>query len=50
VQEFHEAVKADTPLDMARRAELVGNMRQDDVERLVDQLNARPIINRNVSF
>jgi hypothetical protein len=53
-QEFLESMKADSSVDREKMVEIVGEMNKkgarDQVEQLVDVLNARPIINRNVGW
>ena len=53
-QEFLESMKADTPTDRNRMADIIAEMNakgaQDEIEKLVDILNARPIISRDVTF
>jgi len=53
-QEFLESMKADTPIDREKMAEVIGEMNskgaRDQIEQLVDVLNARPIISKNVAW
>jgi hypothetical protein len=53
-QEFLESMKADTPIDRDKMAEIIGEMNtkgaKDQIEQLVDVLNARPIIGKNVAW
>lgn len=53
-QEFLESMKADTPIDREKMAEIIGEMNvkgaKDQIEQLVDVLNARPIEGRTVAW